>query len=257
MRIIRFSREDSEPEWGWLQDNQIGLLSSAPFGPYHRSEPSVTLDKVKLLPPVTPSKVIAVGRNYVEHAHEHQVEVPDRPLIFMKPPSSIIGSGVDILLPPQSQQVEYEAELAVVIGNAGRWIDVMDVDQYILGYTIANDVTARDLQKNDGQWTRAKGFDTFCPLGPWIETNLDPSDVLITSRLNGEIRQMTSTREMVFNIPQLVVYISSIMMLQPGDVILSGTPAGVGQIRKEDVVSITIEGIGELINSVAVDTRQK
>ena len=148
--------------------------------------------------------------------------------------------------------MEFEAELAVVIGKKGRWIDIKNIEDYILGYTIANDVTARDLQNSDGQWTRAKGFDTFCPLGPWIETDLDVSDVLITTRLNGEIRQMSSTREMVFNIPQLIVYISSVMTLNPGDVILSGTPAGVGDLSEGDEIEISIEGIGTLKNSVSV-----
>ncbi len=257
MRIVRFLRQDDPPTWGWLEDTHIGLLSASPFEPFNRTESQILLDKVQLLPPVEPGKIIAVGRNYIEHAQEHQVEVPDRPLIFLKPASSVVGPHAKIYLPPQSQQVEYEAELAVVIGKQGRWIDILDVDKYILGYTIANDVTARDLQASDDQWTRAKGFDTFCPLGPWIETSLDPSDILVTSRLNGEIRQMTSTREMVFNIPQLIVYISSIMTLMPGDVVLSGTPAGVGKLSAGDLISISIEGIGELVNSVETDSHPR
>jgi len=231
-------------------------IQCPPFGPYRRMDAVVPLSNVKLHAPVLPGKIIAIGRNYPEHAKEHDVEIPDTPLIFLKPPSSIIGFGDQILLPPQSKKVEYEAELAVVIGRSGRWIDIREIESYILGYTIANDVTARDLQRNDGQWTRAKGFDSFCPLGPWIETHLDVTDVLITNRVNDEIRQMASTREMVFNIPQLVVYISSIMTLNPGDLILTGTPAGVGKLEDGDTIEIEIEGIGILKNIVAKDLRQ-
>ena len=154
------------------------------------------------------------------------------------------------MLPPQSQQVEHEGELAVVIARQGRWIHLEDAENYILGYTIANDVTARDLQNRDGQWTRAKGFDTFCPLGPWIETELDPADLLVTCRVNGEIKQMSSTREMVFSIPQLIVYASSVMTLEPGDVLLTGTPAGVSRLSAGDMVEVEIEGIGKLSNPV-------
>ena len=234
----------------------VGPLSAPPFGPYRRMDAVLPLSTVKLHAPVLPGKIIAVGRNYPEHAKEHEEEVPDTPLIFLKPPSSVISPKDQILLPPQSKQVEYEGELAVVIGRVGRWIDIRKIEEFILGFTIANDVTARDLQRSDGQWTRAKGFDSFCPLGPWIETNLDVSDVLITTRVNDEIRQMASTREMVFNIPQLVVYISSVMTLNPGDVILSGTPAGVGKLEEGDVIEIEIEGIGKLKNTVAIDLRQ-
>ncbi len=255
MQIIRYKQEGIDVQWGWKDGDHVGSLSAPPFEPFHRNEALTSLDKISLLAPVTPSKIIAIGRNYIEHAHEQQVEVPDTPLIFLKPPSTVIGPGQEILLPPQSKRVEYEAELAVVIGKQGRWIDILRVDEYILGYCIGNDITARDLQHSDGQWTRAKGFDTFCPLGPWIETDLDPSDILITSRLNEEIRQMASTREMVFNIPQLVVFISSIMTIYPGDVILSGTPAGVGQLNANDEISISIEGIGELRNIVKTDSR--
>jgi len=255
MRIIRYRNPENNPQWGWLENDLAGNLSSPPFEPFHRLDAQIPLRKIELLPPVSPSKIIAVGRNYVEHAREQQAEVPNTPMIFLKPPSAVIGPNGVILIPPQSNQVDYEAELAVVIGRQGRWIDILRVDDYILGYTIANDVTARDLQKSDGQWSRAKGFDTFCPIGPWIETVLDPSDVLITCRVNGEIRQMASTREMVFNIPQLVVYVSSIMTLYPGDLILSGTPSGVGTIKSGDKVSISIEGIGDLANDVIDEKR--
>jgi len=256
MQIIRYSEHNQKVQYGWILDDKVGPLSGPPFGPYRRMDAVVPLSNVKLHAPVLPGKIIAIGRNYPEHAKEHDVEIPDTPLIFLKPPSSIIGFGDQILLPPQSKKVEFEAELAVVIGRSGRWIDIREIESFILGYTIANDVTARDLQRSDGQWTRAKGFDTFCPLGPWIEVELDVTDVLITNRVNDEIRQMASTREMVFNIPQLVVYISSIMTLNPGDLILTGTPAGVGKLEDGDSVEIEIEGIGILKNTVAKDLRQ-
>jgi 2-keto-4-pentenoate hydratase/2-oxohepta-3-ene-1,7-dioic acid hydratase in catechol pathway len=171
-------------------------------------------------------------------------------MIFLKPPSAVIAHEDAIQIPPQSQRVEHEAELAIIIGKAGRWIETEKARQYIYGYTIANDVTARDLQLNESQWTRAKGFDTFCPLGPWIETELDVTDLLITCRVNGELRQMASTKEMIFPVPLLVSYISNIMTLFPGDVILTGTPAGVGPLEKGDEVEITLEGIGSLSNMV-------
>ena len=255
MQIIRYSLGSEEPQFGWILDEKVGLLSDPPFGPFRRLAASIPLENVKLFPPIKPGKIVAVGRNYPAHAKEHNEKVPETPLLFLKPPTSVIGINMPILLPPQSKQVEFEAELAVVIGKKGRWIDINKIEEYILGYTIANDVTARDLQNSDDQWTRAKGFDTFCPIGPWIETEIDVSDVLIKNRVNGEIRQMASTREMVFNIPQLVVYISSIMTLNPGDVILSGTPSGVGELKQDDIIEIEIEKIGRLTNTVSVDDR--
>ena len=180
--------------------------------------------------------------------------MPDVPLIFMKPSTAVIGPEQTILLPPQSQQVEHEAELVVVIGKLGRWIAPEDASQYILGYTIGNDITARDLQRRDGQWTRGKGFDTFCPLGPWIETELNPADLMITCHVNGEMRQMGSTREMVFQIPQLIAFCSSIMTLEPGDLLMTGTPAGVSPLREGDIVEVAIENLGTLRNPVGTDT---
>ena len=250
MQIIRFTHKKSEPQYGWINENYAGLLSSPPFGAYRRLEASIPLEEVRLLAPVQPGKILAIGRNYPEHAKEHEVEIPEVPMIFLKPPSAIIGPGAPIILPPQSLQVEHEAELGVVISRRGRWISQENVKDHILGYTIVNDVTARDLLRRDGQWSRAKGFDTFCPAGPWIETDLDPSDVLITCRVNGEIRQLSSTREMVFSIKQLIVYLSSVMTLEPGDLILTGTPSGVGRLLDGDKVEIEIEGIGVLRNQV-------
>jgi 2-keto-4-pentenoate hydratase/2-oxohepta-3-ene-1,7-dioic acid hydratase in catechol pathway len=250
MQIIRYSHKRSDPQYGWIHENLVGLLSEPPFGAYRRLEAMIPLEEVKLLAPVQPSKIIAIGRNYPEHAKEHDVEIPEVPMIFLKPPSAVIGPGSHIILPPQSAQVEHESELGIVISRKGRWIEQEAVKDYILGCTIVNDVTARDLQRRDGQWSRAKGFDTFCPVGPWIETDLDPSDILITCRVNNEIRQMSSTREMVFNISQLIIYISSVMTLEPGDLILTGTPAGVGTLKDGDSVEVEIEGIGKLSNPV-------
>lgn len=251
MRFVRYQYHNDPPVTGWLYEGQVGAVDGDLFGDYHRLETDLPLEDVRLLAPVLPSKIICMGRNYVEHAKEDNAEVPETPLIFLKPPSSVIGPGDEIVMPPQSQRVDHEGELAVVIGRRGRWIQTDEVKNYIFGYTIANDVTARDLQRRDGQWTRSKGFDTFCPLGPWIETDFEPADALVTCRVNGEVRQMETTRAMVFNIPQIVAYISSIMTLEPGDIILTGTPAGISPLAHGDVVTVEIEGIGELRNRVA------
>ena len=253
MQIIRYKQKGEDIQYGWINEGLVGPLSGPPFGAFRRLEATIPLSRVTLLPPTVPSKILAMGRNYPEHAREHDAEIPDVPLIFSKAISSVIGPDETIVLPPQSQQVEHEGELAVVISRAGRWITLEEAKDYVLGYTIANDVTARDLQNRDGQWTRCKGFDTFCPLGPWIETELDPADVLVTCRVNEELRQMASTREMVFSVPQLIVYVSSFMTLNPGDVIMTGTPAGVGPLAPGDHVEVEIEGIGKLINSVRAD----
>lgn len=253
MRFVRFQTKDSEPLSGWVLGDKIGLIEGNIFGEYRRHEVNYDLKSIRLIAPIQPGKIICMGRNYAEHAREQGVEVPESPLIFLKPPSAVIGPGEKILLPPQSRQVEHEAELVVVIGKRGRWITIEKAHEYIFGYTIGNDITARDLQKSDGQWTRAKGFDTFCPLGPWIETELDYTDSLISCRVNGELRQMASTREMVFTIPQIITYVSSIMTLEPGDVIFTGTPAGIGKLNPRDVVEVEIEGIGQLVNEVALE----
>jgi len=180
--------------------------------------------------------------------------VPEVPLLFLKPPSTVIGPEDSIILPPQSQQVEHEAELVAVIAKRGRWISPEEALDYLLGYTVGNDITARDLQRRDGQWTRSKGFDTFCPIGPWIETDFDPSDALITCYVNGEMRQMASTRDMVFSVRQLITYVSSVMTLETGDILLTGTPAGVGPLLDGDVIETTIEGIGTLRNSIMLES---
>jgi 2-keto-4-pentenoate hydratase/2-oxohepta-3-ene-1,7-dioic acid hydratase in catechol pathway len=253
MRIIRFLDKDSAPRYGWVLEDKVGVIVGTPFDVFRRSIAEMPLANVKLLPPAVPSKIICIGRNYVAHAEEHQADVPEVPLLFLKPPSSVLANGETILLPPQSQQVEHEGELAVVIGKRGRWLDPESAKDYILGYTVANDVTARDLQRRDGQWTRGKGFDTFCPFGPWIETEFDPADAVITCTVNGELRQMGSTRDMVFPVRQLVAYVSSVMTLEPGDLLLTGTPAGVGKLGDGDEVVVSIEGLGELRNPVKAE----
>ncbi len=254
MRIVRIQREpNSIPLWGWITGDRIGLLEGSPFEKFKRQKTDLSLEGVNLIAPVQPGKIVCVGRNYAAHAAEHGAEIPELPLLFFKPPSSVIGPGATIRLPPQSSSIEHEAELAIVMGKRGRWITIEDAPDFILGYTAAQDVTARDLQQMDHQWTRAKGFDTFCPLGPWIDTNLDPADALITCSVNGQLRQMGSTRDLVFPVYELVAYVSSIMTLEPGDVVLTGTPSGVGPLLVGDEVSVEIDGIGTLTNPVRAE----
>jgi 2-keto-4-pentenoate hydratase/2-oxohepta-3-ene-1,7-dioic acid hydratase in catechol pathway len=243
----------AEPQHGWLRDDKVGTIEGDVFGKFKRAEAHTPIGQVRLLTPCTPSKIVCVGRNYVEHAKELGNDVPKIPLIFLKPPSSILNPGEAILLPPQSKQVEHEAELVVVIGKRGRNVTAEDARKYILGYTVGNDVTARDLQKTDDQWTRAKGFDTFCPFGPWIDTEFDASDAVITCKVNGQPRQMASTRDVVFNVPMLIAYISSVMTLEPGDLIFTGTPSGVGPLKAGDEVVVEIEGLGALKNPVRAE----
>ncbi|MDP3066936.1 MAG: fumarylacetoacetate hydrolase family protein, partial [Methanobacteriaceae archaeon] len=201
-------------------------------------------------PPVQPSKVVCVGLNYRDHAEELNMEIPDEPILFLKPHTAVIGHGASIIYPPQSHQVDYEAELAVVVGKDAHKISKENAFDYIAGYTILNDVTARDLQRKDGQWTRAKSFDTFCPIGPWIETDLDPGNQNISLLLNGQLKQKSNTRNMIFSVEELVSFISNIMTLKPGDVIATGTPPGVGSMQVGDMVEVEVEGIGVLKNRV-------
>lgn len=202
----------------------------------------------QLLAPVLPSKVLAVGKNYPEHADEFGAGVPQTPLLFMKPSTSVSGPGDPLPLPSISERVDFEGELAVVIGRLARGVRAEDATKYVLGYTCANDVTLRDLQASDAQWTRAKGFDGACPLGPWLETELDPGDLAIETRVNGDVRQSGRTSQMVFGPAALIAHITEFMTLLPGDVILTGTPAGVGPLAAGDRVEVEIEGIGTLVN---------
>jgi 2-keto-4-pentenoate hydratase/2-oxohepta-3-ene-1,7-dioic acid hydratase in catechol pathway len=209
------------------------------------------LDQVRLLAPILPSKVVCIGRNYADHIAELGNQRPEEPIIFLKPSTSVVGAGDPIRRPTAiSARVDYEGELAVVIGRVCRDVPAERAAEVIFGYTCANDVTARDLQSKDGQWTRAKGFDTFCPLGPWIETDVNASDLALTTRLNGEIKQESRTSLLLNDIPTLVAFVTAVMTLLPGDVLLTGTPAGVGPMDKGDEVSVTIEGIGTLTNPV-------
>ena len=250
MRIVRYQLNAEAACYGWLLEDKVGPIVGSIFGEYRREEAKLPLASVRLLAPVQPSKIICIGRNYAEHAKEHDAEVPKVPLLFMKPPSSTTNPGEAIILPPQSQQVEHEAELVAVIGKRGRNVTVEAARDHVFGYTVGNDVTARDLQKSDGQWTRAKGFDTFCPFGPWVDTEYDPSDAIITCRVNGQPRQMASTRDMVFNVNMLIAFITSVMTLEPGDLVFTGTPAGVGPLQDGDEVVVEIEGLGKLSNPV-------
>jgi 2-keto-4-pentenoate hydratase/2-oxohepta-3-ene-1,7-dioic acid hydratase in catechol pathway len=252
MKIVRYQTDGDSLKYGWLLDDKVGEIVGDVFGEYRRREAKTPVANVKLITPCAPSKIVCVGRNYVEHAKELGNEVPKIPLIFLKPPSSIISNGENIILPPQSNQVEHEAELVIVISKRARNVTPDQAKEFIFGYTIGNDLTARDLQNIDGQWTRAKGFDTFCSFGPWIDTEFDASDAVVTCRVNGQMRQMASTRDMVFNVSILIAYISSVMTLEPGDIIFTGTPAGVGILKNGDVVDVEIEGLGKLSNPVKV-----
>jgi 2-keto-4-pentenoate hydratase/2-oxohepta-3-ene-1,7-dioic acid hydratase in catechol pathway len=262
MRIARFAHAsgmsfgvvDGDLDAG-PQALTVAEIEGHPFGQIRFTAQRWALADVRLLSPILPSKVVCVGRNYADHAAEHGAEVPAEPLLFLKPSTSVIGPRDAIRLPSQSRQVEHEAELAVVIGPPGaRRADRAAAERAIFGYTCANDVTARDLQRSDGQWTRAKGFDSFCPLGPWIATAYDPADREVRCEVGRgeelEVRQLGRTKDMVFDPVALVSYVSHIMTLLPGDVILTGTPAGVGPLTDGDTVAVRIEGIGELANPV-------
>ncbi|HUI40125.1 MAG TPA: fumarylacetoacetate hydrolase family protein [Methanothrix sp.] len=211
----------------------------------------LTPESVELLAPCLPSKIVCIGLNYREHAQELKMKLPEEPILFLKPPSAVQDPEKEIIYPTTSSRVDYEGELAVVIGKRCKNVATKDFADYVLGYTCFNDVTARDLQQKDGQWTRAKSFDTFAPFGPWIG-KIDPSDADIRTRVNGEIKQNSNTSDQIFDVPKLIEFISGVMTLMPGDVIATGTPPGVGSLQKGDVVEVEIEGIGVLKNSVAL-----
>jgi 2-keto-4-pentenoate hydratase/2-oxohepta-3-ene-1,7-dioic acid hydratase in catechol pathway len=275
MRIARFSADgevrygvvdtpgagNGQPVNGHTGNGQVGeRLNVSEIGghPFGQSETDLKLtgarylvDDVRLLAPVLPSKVVAIGRNYLEHARELGNEPPAEPLIFLKPSTAVIGPGDPIVRPAQlSQRVDFEGELAVVFGRLCRDVPAARVPEVIFGYTCANDVTARDLQASDGQWARAKGFDTFCPLGPWIETTLEAGDVQLTTTVNGEVKQQSRTSLLIHDIASLVSYVTAVMTMLPGDVLLTGTPAGIGPLVAGDSVAVDIEGIGTLTNPV-------
>jgi 2-keto-4-pentenoate hydratase/2-oxohepta-3-ene-1,7-dioic acid hydratase in catechol pathway len=250
MRIARFATDEGV-SFGVVEENTVAAIAAHPFGELTFTGQRHPLADVRLLAPILPSKVIAIGKNYADHAREMGGEAPDEPVIFGKPSTAVIGPGEAVAYPEKlSERVDYEGELAVIIGRLCREVPAARAAEVILGYTCANDVTARDLQRKDGQWTRAKGFDTFCPLGPWIETEADPSDLAITTTVNGETRQDARTSLLLHDVPALVEYVSQVMTLLPGDVILTGTPAGVGPLEIGDEVTVTIENIGALTNRV-------
>ncbi len=255
VRIARFT-SGADPRFGVVEGDPgqqtIAVLTGDPlYMPVQTTGEQVRLDEVRMLAPVIPrSKVVGIGRNYAAHAAELGHEVPAEPLAFLKPNTSVVGPDDPIVLPPQSTRVDYEGELAVVIGRLCRDVPVERVPEVVLGYTVANDVTARDLQKSDGQWWRAKGFDSFCPLGPYLVTDLDVSDLRVTTRLDGVTVQDGRTSLMVFDVPALVAHVSSAMTLLPGDVILTGTPEGVGPMTAGQRVEVEVEGIGVLSNPV-------
>lgn len=246
MRILRV-RHQNNVFYASLHDGQQVVCLNKELG---YSQP-IPLQELVVLPPVQPTKVVCVGTNYRAHAEEMGKTLPETPLLFMKPPSAVIGSGQPILLPPNVGRVDYEGELAIVIGKVCHHVDEADAPGCVFGYACANDISARELQKKDGQWTRAKGFDTFCPVGPWIETEVeDPSNLPIRTLINGEVRQNSSTSDMIFPPFYLVSFISRIMTLMPGDTILTGTPSGVGPLKDGDEARVEIDGVGLLINQV-------
>ncbi|MEJ7629835.1 MAG: fumarylacetoacetate hydrolase family protein [Nocardioidaceae bacterium] len=255
MRIARFTT-DEDPRYGVVGGQEGEEVVAAMVGDplyvgVELTGEQMPLSEVRLLAPVIPrSKVACVGRNYAAHAAELGNDLPDEPLVFLKPNTSVVGPFDPVVYPTQSNDVHFEGELAVVIGRICRDVPPTRVADVVFGYTIANDVTARDLQAKDGQWARAKGFDSFCPLGPWIETQFDPSDVEVRTELNGEVKQRGRTSLMMYDVPTVIAYITSFMTLLPGDVILTGTPAGVGPMVAGDDVSVSIEGIGILTNKV-------
>jgi 2-keto-4-pentenoate hydratase/2-oxohepta-3-ene-1,7-dioic acid hydratase in catechol pathway len=251
-RLVRVATEGGA-RYGVIVAERVHGLEGNPFGDWEPGEEIGPLAALSLLAPAAPTKIICVGLNYPAHADESSVAVPIEPLLFFKPPSAVIGPGRAILLPPQSERVDYEAELAVVMGRSCRSVGSDEAWDYVLGVTCGNDVTARDLQQLDDQWTRAKGFDTFCPLGPWMVTGLgqgDVADVEVVCRVNGGMRQAGRTAEMAFSPAELIAYASSIMTLEPGDVIMTGTPEGVGPLAAGDIVEVEVGRIGVLRNPV-------
>ena len=259
MRIVRFTPNESvgigtDPHFGVINEkDQILILKGDPlFGGIIPTETKVDLADVKLLAPIIPrSKVVCIGKNYADHAAEMDSKVPEEPIIFLKPNTSVIGPNDTIQWPRMSDRVDFEGELAIVIGRICKDVPKERFSDVIFGYTIANDVTARDLQKKDGQWTRAKGFDTFCPIGPWIETDYTPGAQILRTTVNGEVRQSEPLSSMIFKIPDIIAFVTQVMTLLPGDVILTGTPAGIGPMDAGSTVVVNIEGIGSLTNKVS------
>jgi len=249
MKLARYVHE-GRIRYGVLEGETLHELGHPPFEEIEKEGPTCELHEARLLPPVLPQKIVCVGLNYRDHAEEFGLDLPEDPVLFMKPPTALLEPGGKIVYPDMSGRVDYEAELVLVCGKRCRSVSPREAPEYILGYTCGNDVTARDLQVRDGQWTRAKSFDTFCPLGPFIETDVDPSDLSIELRLNGEVRQFSNTANMAFSPAELLSFVSRIMTFLPGDVIMTGTPSGVGEMRPGDTVEVIISGIDPLRNTV-------
>ena len=249
MKIIRFLYKKEEL-WGMLDDNYIRVLKNPPYQKIQPTFRRIPASRVRLLAPANPTKIILAGLNYKDHALELKMKIPSEPVIFLKPPTALIGQNDSIVYPKGVKRLDYEAELAVVIKRRARDITIKDAKRYILGYTCLNDVTARDLQKKDGQWARAKSFDSFCPLGPCVETNLNPACLNIKLYLNGKLKQDSCTSNFIFSVDHLVSFASKVMTLLPGDIISTGTPPGIGPLKKKDTVEVEIEGIGRLKNKI-------
>ncbi len=249
-RFCRFNLEEKE-SWGRLMNKEtMRLLRGNPLDGFEEEEAVVSLANVRLLPPASPSKIVAIGLNYRDHAEEVKLKLPEEPLIFLKPSTAVIAPGEPIVIPSMSQRVDYEGELGVVIGKRAKDVSKDDAGAFIAGYVCFNDVTARDLQYKDKQWTRAKSFDTFAPLGPFLVRGVDPSDLALTTKLNGKVMQSTRTSQLIFPVKTLVAFISRVMTLLPGDVIATGTTSGIGPMQPGDEVTVTIEEIGSLTNPV-------
>jgi 2-keto-4-pentenoate hydratase/2-oxohepta-3-ene-1,7-dioic acid hydratase in catechol pathway len=252
MKFLRFNTHDSKVRHGYLEEGKVFEITGGIPGEYQSTGDVYEVNDIKFLPPCSPTKIVAVGLNYRDHAEELKKKIPDEPLLFMKPSTSIIGHEDNVIYPSHmSSRIDYEGELAVVIGKEATWVNESDACDYIFGYTCINDVTARDLQVKDVQYTRAKGFDTFAPIGPVIETEIDPADLEISTFLNNELKQHSRTSKIIFNVPRLVSFISRVMTLLPGDIIATGTPSGIGPMKISDKIEIKVEGIGNLKNQVA------
>ena len=249
MKIGRY-KKGRGVKWGVIESEIIREMKGSPFGEFEITSVTNKLDGVRLLAPCLPSKIVAIGLNYRDHAEEVKIEIPKAPILFMKPSTSVIGPGDSIIFPKMSRRVDYEAELGVVIKKVARAVPEDRATDYVLGYTCFNDVTARDLQPKEGQWTLSKSFDTFSPMGPWIVTDIDPSHLEVSSYLNGERKQHSHTGNLIFDVKKLVSYISHAMTLLPGDVIATGTPSGIGRMAIGDRIDIVVEGIGTLTNTV-------
>jgi 2-keto-4-pentenoate hydratase/2-oxohepta-3-ene-1,7-dioic acid hydratase in catechol pathway len=249
VKYVRFANLDNEIRYGFMEGEKVRLLDGSFLDPESKpTDTLLSLDEVTMLAPVEPNKVVCVGLNYLKHIQEMKHSLPEDPVIFMKAQTSIIGPNTEIIYPKISQRVDYEAELGVIIGRTIKDVSEDEAAKAIFGYTCANDVTARDLQKKDGQWTRGKSFDTFCPIGPWVVTDIDPSHLDIQLLLNGEVKQSSNTRFFINSVPKLVSFISQVMTFYPGDVVLTGTPEGVGPMQVGDEVIVKIQNIGELRN---------